>query len=290
MPPFTVKAPVGASDPAAAQPQRAGADNGATGVSVRGCEDGGARAALLQHATAGDDVGEGEGVRAVDREDAVVGDIAADGAAGAAVAELQRAAVDGCASAVGVVAGKDGRAGKHVDCARAGNRWRKNVARRRVVEVERARAGTELHGCRIDRARRDRRVARSGTDVQSPDRAHLVGHHNRAGATADVHGTATCNSECARAREPHRDVAGTCPCGACARDQYRTGGTRRVTDDAGRVGHRAAVLDDERARARAQESADHKLVADIPGRAGIGDRHRAGGAREEAEVNRPSAR
>ena len=33
-----------------------------------------------------------------------------------------------------------------------------------------------------------------------------------------------------------------------------------------------------------RNSPDHKLAADIPGRAGIGDRHRAGGARTVAEV------
>src|SRR4029077_17008439 len=60
-------------------------------------------------------------------------------------------------------------------------------------------------------------------------------------------------------------------------------GTRRIADAALRVAHRAAILDDERARARAQESPDHKLAADIPSRAGIGDRPLPGRTRTVPE-------
>src|SRR5262249_58819320 len=60
-------------------------------------------------AAAGDEAAEGEGVGAIDREGAVVRQLAGDGSAGAAIAELQGAAGDRGAAAISVAAGEDQR-------------------------------------------------------------------------------------------------------------------------------------------------------------------------------------
>src|SRR5262249_41958520 len=65
------------------------------------------RAGLHECAGAGNGVGEGESVGAIDREGAVVDDVAHDRSARAAVAELQRRAVDRRAAGIRVRTGTD---------------------------------------------------------------------------------------------------------------------------------------------------------------------------------------
>src|SRR5207245_11595768 len=77
---------------------------------VGGGEDRGPGADLLERTRAGNDAAEGERVRTVDREGAVVYHIAHDRAARAAVAELQRASADGRATGIGVGGSEDGGA------------------------------------------------------------------------------------------------------------------------------------------------------------------------------------
>ena len=82
--------------------QRAAADRGAAGIGVGPGQRRGAGAALLHRAAAGDDVCEGDRVRAVERERAVVGDVARDRPGGAAVTDLQGAGGDRGAAGIGV--------------------------------------------------------------------------------------------------------------------------------------------------------------------------------------------
>ena len=83
---------------------RAAVDLGAAGVAVGAGERGGAVAHLPHHARPADHPREGEIVRAVEDEGAVVRDVARERARGAAVAELQGARGD--RGAAGVAAGR----------------------------------------------------------------------------------------------------------------------------------------------------------------------------------------
>ena len=86
------------------RPQHAAGDRCAAGVSVDARESGDSGACLDERAGAGDRVANGNGIAPVEGQRAVVGHIArSERADGAPVADLQRAAGDGCRTGVGVV-------------------------------------------------------------------------------------------------------------------------------------------------------------------------------------------
>ncbi|KAK6023472.1 transporter, major facilitator family protein, partial [Ostertagia ostertagi] len=90
----------------------AGSDGGGAAVGVGAGQREGVAALLVQRTGAADGVGDGDGVAAVDDQRAVVGDGArAQRAGGAAIADAERAGIDGGGAAVGVGAGQRGRAG-----------------------------------------------------------------------------------------------------------------------------------------------------------------------------------
>ena len=89
--------------------QRAGVDRRGAGVGVGGSEDSRAGAILLERAGAGDHAAESQRIGSVDRQGAVVRDVADDRSARAAVAELQRAAADRGPAGIRVGPGEDQR-------------------------------------------------------------------------------------------------------------------------------------------------------------------------------------
>ena len=91
---------------ATGEDQCASAHGGAPGVGVRAIESGCASAEFLECAGACDRAGVGGGIRAVEDERRVVGDVSGDRAACAAVADGERAGGEGGVTAVGVGAGK----------------------------------------------------------------------------------------------------------------------------------------------------------------------------------------
>ena len=104
-----------ASRAAVAELQRPGVDGGAAGVGVVSGQRHDTRAVRDECAGAADDSGIGERVAAVEREHAVVDDIAEEPARGAAIADLQRAGRDGRAAGIGLVRGQCQRAGADLD-------------------------------------------------------------------------------------------------------------------------------------------------------------------------------
>ena len=89
--------------------ERARRDRGAAAIGISRGQDGGAAAELGESAGSGDDAAEGQRVGAVDGEDAVVGDVAGNRSARAAIAELQGAGVDRGSAGIAAVAGEDQR-------------------------------------------------------------------------------------------------------------------------------------------------------------------------------------
>ena len=137
--------------------QRPGVDLRTTGIGVGGSQGRGAAACLRQRARTRDLAAERVAVGTVERQHAVVDDIADYAATGAAIAELQRAVADRGVAAIGAVGGQDGGAGAGLfDIARARDHAAIGVA---VGAVENERP-------QIDRIADDRSGRAAATDLE----------------------------------------------------------------------------------------------------------------------------
>ena len=236
--------------------QGARVDGGAAGIGVGARQNGGAAAHLLQRARAADHPIHGQRITTVDRERAVVEDVADQTSCRAAGADLQRARADRRAAGIGVHGGQGGRTVARLhECAAAADHAGQ---RHRIAPVDRERG--VVHDIPADAARRaaGADLQRAGIDRRAPGvRVRCVEDHRTGTFLPERTRAADHTGERRVARAGINEIA--------------------ATGDATAHGHRIAAVD-------RQGRVVHHIAGDAARRAARADLQRAGVDRRAAGV------
>ncbi len=248
--------------------QDAGVEEGPAGIAVGTGQDRRSRTGLRHRSRPADDPGEALDAAAVEDQRAIVGDVADDAAAGAAIAELQRAATDHGAAGVGVGAGQDRRSGASLRHRSRPADDAAEVQRIAAVEDQRtvigdvaddAAAGAAI--AELQRAAADHRAARIAVGARQDQRARIglqqAGRAGNLGADIDRCARIDANERHAAVRQGHH-----------RQRRARTGHLIAVGDEL--QPHCADRLGDGHDARRAREDADagNPALVDAAGRVG----------------------